>query len=163
MEKIAIIGLSCLFPDAQTPEQFWQNLINRKHSVSPATEKQMSVDPAIFYDREVGKKDRYYCTKGGYIQNFTFNPNGYRLPAEFLESLDDIFKWSIYVCSSALEDSNYLNNKSILDRCGVILGNLSLPTKLSQRLISPIYRKTVNSAVSELLEQPNFELANFKS
>ncbi len=163
MEKIAIIGMSCLFPDAQTPEQFWQNLVDRKHSVSAVTGKQMSVESAIFYDPEMGKKDRYYCTKGGYIQNFAFNPNGYRLPGEFLESLDDIFKWSIYVCSSALEDSNYLNNKSVLEKCGVILGNLSIPTKFSQRIVSPIYRQAVNSAVSELLEQPNFELGKLKS
>ncbi|MGB1253868.1 MAG: beta-ketoacyl synthase N-terminal-like domain-containing protein, partial [Candidatus Promineifilaceae bacterium] len=27
MEKIAIVGLSCLFPDATTPQEYWQNLV----------------------------------------------------------------------------------------------------------------------------------------
>ncbi|WP_233289365.1 beta-ketoacyl synthase N-terminal-like domain-containing protein, partial [Kitasatospora sp. MBT63] len=26
MTKYAIVGLSCLFPGAATPEEFWQNL-----------------------------------------------------------------------------------------------------------------------------------------
>ena len=37
VEKIAIIGLSCLFPDAHNPEEFWQNLTEEKDSTSSIT------------------------------------------------------------------------------------------------------------------------------
>ncbi|PLZ95386.1 hypothetical protein CEN50_22525, partial [Fischerella thermalis CCMEE 5268] len=50
MEKIAIIGFSCLFPDAKNPEEFWQNLIQKKDSTSSITSEELGVDPQIFYE-----------------------------------------------------------------------------------------------------------------
>ena len=72
MNKIAIIGLSCLFPDAQTPEQYWQNLLRKQDSTSLATEQQMGVDANVFYTNQKGITDKYYCLKGGYIKDFKF-------------------------------------------------------------------------------------------
>jgi len=158
MKKIAIIGIYCLFPDANNPQQFWQNLLNKKNSISPLTKANMLVNPAIYYDAEVGKKDRYYCDRGGYIKDFQFDPTGYKIEPKYLESLDDIFKWSLYVAKKALEDSGYLNKEFILKKCGVILGNLSIATKYSQQLISPIYRKTLNSAIANLFDKSSFKL-----
>lgn len=160
MEKIAVVGLSCLFPGAQTLDQFWQNLINQRNLTSRATEDQIGVDPEVFYDPEKGKPDYYYCLNGGFIKEFSFDPTGYHIPADLLTDLDDIFKWSLYVARQALEDSGYLSDPAIRSRTGLILGNLSSPTKLSQRLVSPIYRQAVNSAVQELLQQPDFHLGN---
>jgi PfaB family protein len=163
MEKIAIIGLSCLFPDAQTPEQFWQNLLQGKSSVSRATEKVMGIDPDILYDPNKGRAGAtgtYYCKHGGFIKDFQFDPRGYRLPASLLESLDCVHQWSLYVAKQALEDSGYLDDFSTLAKCGLILGNLSPPTQLSQRLVAQIYHKAIDPAVQKLLQNSNFSLAN---
>ena len=59
MEKIAIIGLSCVFPDAHSVEEYWQNLIRGKNAATQATEDQFGVDPSIFQDPEKGKTDKY--------------------------------------------------------------------------------------------------------
>ena len=162
MEKIAIIGISCLFPDAQTPGEFWQNLLTGKFSISAPTTTQIGVDPEIFYDPEAkgrtGETGEYYCNNGGYIKNFKFDPTGYRIAPEILEQLDDIYQWPLYVAKQALLDSGYFDNTEVLAKCGVILGNLSSGTKLSHRLIDPIYYQTIESAVQELLQQPNFKL-----
>ncbi|MCB0035141.1 MAG: hypothetical protein KDE51_14005, partial [Anaerolineales bacterium] len=85
MEKLAIIGLSCLFPDAQTPAEYWQNLLDQKDSRSPATAEQMGVDPDIFHAPNPKIQDKYYCLHGGYIRAFQFEPTGYHLPAEAIE------------------------------------------------------------------------------
>jgi len=158
MKKIAIIGLSCLFPGASNPEQFWQNLIEKKHSATLATAEQMGVDPYIFYSPEKGKPDKYYCLKGGYIANFQFDPTGYEFSSTILEDLDQLYQWSLYVAKEALKDSGYLNNKSILSKCGVILGNLSFPTRKSHNLCAPIYYKAINSSLQALLDIPSFQL-----
>jgi acyl transferase domain-containing protein len=55
VEKIAIIGLSCLFPDANNPEQFWQNLSAEKDSTSDISVTELGLDPSIFYDKTKGK------------------------------------------------------------------------------------------------------------
>lgn len=159
MEKIAIIALSCLFPDAKNPEEYWQNIVNQKDSTSSATVEEIGVDPTIFHNPVKGTPDKTYSLKGGYIRNFQFNPSEYNLPSEFVASLDNTFKWSLYAAKQAIEQSGYWGNQTVLAKCGVILGNLSFPTKLSNQLFSPIYQQAINPAVRELLQYEDFNLA----
>ncbi|RCJ33533.1 polyketide synthase [Nostoc minutum NIES-26] len=159
MEKIAIIGLSCLFPDANNPEQFWQNLTAAKDSTSSVTVEEMGVEPAIFYDPVKGKPEKIYFLQGGFIRNFKFDASEYNLPVEFLESLDNTFKWSLYAAKQAIVQSGYWGNRNVLSKCGVILGALSLPTKLSNQLVAPIYRRTIDPAIAELLQDKDFHLS----
>ncbi len=160
MEKIAIIGLSCLFPDAKNPEEFWQNLVGQKNSISSATVEDMGVNPAIFYDSEKRKADKTYSLKGGFIRNFKFEGAGYNLPSEVIDSLDDTFKWSLYVAKQAIQNSGYWGNAAALSKCGVILGNLSFPTKASNQLFAPFYKQAIEPAVQELLQNTDFHLAD---
>ena len=159
MEKIAIIGLSCLFPDAKNPEEFWQNLVTQKDSTSSATVEEIGVDPTIFHNPVKGTPDKTYSLKGGYIRNFQFDPSEYNLPSEFVASLDNTFKWSLYTAKQAIVQSGYWGNQTVLSKCGIILGNLSLPTKLSNQLFSPIYQKALTPAIKELLLYEDFDLA----
>ncbi|AKG23073.1 PfaB family protein [Calothrix sp. 336/3] len=157
MEKIAIIGFGCLFPDAKNPEEFWHNLIQQKDSTSDISIEETGVEPGIFYDATKGKVDKIYSLKGAFIRNFKFDPTGYKLPPQFLETLDNTFKWSLYVAKQALQHSGYLDKESVLERCGVILGSLSLPTKYSNQVFAPIYQQILSPAVQELLQQ-DFQL-----
>ncbi|PLZ73281.1 polyketide synthase, partial [Fischerella thermalis] len=163
MEKIAIIGFSCLFPDAKNPEEFWQNLIQKKDSTSSITSEELGVDPQIFYEPTKGKPDKIYSLKGGFIRDFQFDSTGYKLPAELLEKLDNTFKWSLHVAKQALQHSGYLNQESVLSQCGVILGTLSLPTKASNQLFAPIYQQVLTPAIRELIQQQEFDLASLYS
>jgi PfaB family protein len=163
MEKIAIIGFGCLFPDAKNPDEFWQNLIQKKDSTSSLSVEEIGVEPQIFFDPAKGKQDKVYSLKGAFIRDFKFDSTGYKLPPKFLESLDKTFQWSLYVAKQALQHSGYLDQESILSRCGVILGNLSLPTKTSNQLFAPIYQQVLAPAVQELLQQPEFDLAALRA
>ncbi|MFN7658517.1 MAG: polyketide synthase, partial [Dolichospermum sp.] len=158
MEKIAIIGLSCLFPDANNPEEFWQNLTQEKDSTSSLTVADWGIEPAIFYDNNKGTPEKFYFLKGGFIRNFEFDPSEYNLPASFVESLDNSFKWSLYAAKQAIIDSGYLENQTALSKCGVILGTLGFPTKASNNLFAPIYQQNIEPAISELLQNQDFHL-----
>ncbi|TBR60747.1 beta-ketoacyl synthase, partial [Westiellopsis prolifica IICB1] len=163
MEKIAIIGFSCLFPNAKNPEEFWQNLIQKKDSTSSLTSQELGVNPQTFYEQTKGKTDKVYSLKGGFIRDFQFDTTGYKLPAKVLEKLDNTFKWSLYVAKQALQHSGYFNQESILSQCGVILGTLSLPTKASNQLFAPIYQQILTPAIRELIQQQDFDLAALNS
>ncbi len=158
MEKIAIIGLSCLFPDANNPEEFWQNLTAEKDSRSSITVADLGIDPAIFYDETKGKPEKFYFQKGGFIRDFKFDANEYNLPAAFVESLDNTFKWSLYAAKQAIIQSGYLGNQTALAKCGVVLGTLGLPTKASNSLFAPIYQQNIEPAIGELLQEKDFHL-----
>ena len=158
MEEIAIIGVSCLFPGAATPDQFWNNLVEGEASTSEATAEQMGVDPTVFYHPEKGQADKYYSMRGGFVRDFRFDPGGFTQPADYLENLDEVFKWSLYVSREALQDSGYLGRTDILSRCGIALGNLSFPTRRTRRYFGALYRQALDPALRSLLNEDRFEL-----
>ena len=160
-KKIAIIGMSCLLPGAKNCQEYWKNLMQGENSKSIAGLSQMGVDPNDYYDPGKGVIDKFYCMEGGYIRNFEFDPSGYQLPESDLEKLDDLFKWSLYVSKEALKDSGYLDNKETCQHCGVILGNLSFPTKYSNHLFIPMYHKAVESSLKHLFGDHEFKLPHF--
>ena len=149
MEPIAIIGISCLFPGAHTPDDFWRNLLAETDSTSSATTADMGVPPETFFNRAKGQRDKFYAMRGGYVRDFVFDPSGYQLPAAFIRSLDSLFHWPLYVAREALRDSGYLNSEAG-SHTGLVLGNLSFPTKTSQHLFAPLYQ----SALSSILAGP---------
>ncbi len=158
MEKIAIIGISSLFPEAENINEYWQNLLEEKDVTSELTSEEIGVDPSIFYDPKKGAPDKYYCMRGGYIRDFKFDYTGYNISPESLEKMDRLYLWALYTAKEALIDSGYIDNKTALDKCGVILGNLSFPTKISHNLFAPIYTKVLNKEIRKLLGNDSFSL-----
>ena len=158
MEPIAIVGLGCLFPGAKTPDEFWDNLLAGRDSLSLATAEQMGVDAECFFDATKGRVDTYYSMRGGFVRDFHFDPHGYRIAPERLAGLDPLIQWSLYVARSALEDSGYLQRDARLERCGLLLGNLSFPTRASHRLLAPIYYQAFEAALDELLHDTTIQL-----
>ncbi|MEM9908363.1 MAG: beta-ketoacyl synthase N-terminal-like domain-containing protein, partial [Cyanobacteria bacterium P01_D01_bin.44] len=151
MEKIAIIGLACLFPDAQTPTAFWQNLIDQKDSTSLLTRQDLDgLDPQTFLATDGTDPDQAYSLRGGYIRDFNFEATGYHLPADLLSTLDPSVQGSLYTAKQALQDSGYLHRAA---NCGLILGNLAFPTRSSHQLFASIYQGTVEPIIRELLQQ----------
>lgn len=50
MNEIAIIGISCLFPQAKTPAEFWELLIAGKDVTSHLTAADLGgKDPSLFF------------------------------------------------------------------------------------------------------------------
>ncbi len=167
MENIAVVGIANLFPGSSAPEEFWQQLLKKQDCRSKATIEQMGVDP----DKYTGKKgdtDKFYCVHGGYIRGFDFDASafvvadeqsGNGLTTEYLNQLDDLNQWALYVTQQALTDAGYWGSDKLED-CGMILGNLSFPTKSSNHLFMPLYHQVVDGALKQLLNK-DFQLSHF--
>ena len=163
MQPVAVIGLSTLFPDSSDPHTFWENLVAGKDSRVEAGPDQMDIDPYRFFDPKKGTLDRYYCLRGGYIQDFKLDPEGFALDAQTVKRLDEVHQWTFYVAREALREGGHLQKKELLQNCGLILGNLSFPTRSSNHHLLPLYRKAYEKQLSELLKEPNFKLETFAS
>ncbi|HHZ65693.1 MAG TPA: hypothetical protein EYN51_09405, partial [Flavobacteriales bacterium] len=148
-EKIAIVGMSGLFPGSETIDQFWDNLVQNKDLVTTSTDVELGVSPDIFYDEEKGKLDHCYSLRGGYIRDFNFDPDGFKIDAEVLSKQADQFQWSLYVAREALKDSGYWKSKT-LAKCGVVVGNLSFPSRHTRQLFSPLYAELTEDVITEL-------------
>ncbi|MDA7501967.1 hypothetical protein N8482_01700 [Chitinophagales bacterium] len=158
MSKIAIIGTAALFPGASTPKEFWENLMAEKDLTGHATLRDFGVDPSSIYHPEKGVEDRCYSTRGGYIRDFEFDPNGFELSADFLRKQDKLYQWSLFTAKEALIDGGYFQDKEHLKNCGLIIGNLSFPTSSSHQLIADIYNRAIESNIQDLLKTPDFQL-----
>lgn len=160
--KIAIIGMSGLFPGSSTNKEFWENLVGEKNLIKMATEEDFGVSPDAFFQAEKGVVDKCYSLRGGYIRNFEFDPTGYQLPSDFLAKQDKLYQWSLYVAKEALKDSGYYDSETALEKCGLVLGNLSFPTGSSHKLMSSVYTQTTEKALQELLQDDNFKIEAHK-
>src|SRR6185312_2647988 len=58
-EPIAIIGISCQFPGARNAHEFWDNLLDKKVSLSPLHEK-------VRWPQEIFA-DKIYATQAGFL------------------------------------------------------------------------------------------------
>ena len=101
MQPIAVIGLSCLFPEAKTPDDYWKNLLQEKDSCTAAAAADMDADPSRFFAEKKGTPDKYYCARGGYINDFKMDADGYLLSAETIEKLEATFQWPLHVAREA--------------------------------------------------------------
>lgn len=148
VEKVAIIGLSCLFPDAHSPEAFWQNLVAGKVSTAEATAADFGVNLNGLCG-EKGVSDKIYALNRGAVGEFDFDPTEYDLSSEEMAQLDRSAKGALYVAKAALQDSGYWERRDLRSRCGAVVGNLSLPTQASYRQIAPLYKGIVEPAIEQ--------------
>ncbi len=155
MESIAVVGIANLFPGSNAPETFWQQLLEKKDCRGQAGIAQMGLDPQLYLGKK-GDADKYYCLHGGYISDFSFDVSMFinddiGLTASYLDQLDDLHQWALFVSYQALVDAGYWRHES-LAQCGAILGNLSFPTKSSNQIFMPLYQQVVNNALEKLLD-----------
>ncbi|MEI6897598.1 MAG: beta-ketoacyl synthase N-terminal-like domain-containing protein [Psychromonas sp.] len=161
MENIAIVGIANLFPGSSAPQEFWTQLLNKQDNRTPITATEMGVDPATYLGNK-GESDKFYCMYGGYIRGFEFDASAFTargLNGDYLNQLDALNKWGLYVTEQALKDAGYWGSEA-LNHCGLILGNLSFPTKSSNHLFLPFYHHVVENALQQLTTS-DFKLTNF--
>jgi len=167
MENIAVVGIANLFPGSSAPEEFWQQLLDKQDNRTPISEVELGVKPKDYLGKK-GDNDKFYCVYGGYIRNFEFNAREYldsnlsntsQLTEHYLNTLDDLHHWSLYVTKRALQDAGYWQSEQ-LKNCGLILGNLSFPTKQSNHLFLNNYRSVVEYALQKTLDS-SFKLNSF--
>ncbi len=158
--KIAIVGLATQYPDADNPQTFWQNLLDKKDSRSQISREKLNANPAD-YQGVQGQSDRFYCDKGGYIQHFEFDAKGYQLPESAFDGLDESFLWALDCSRKALQDAGIAPSDAVLARTGIVMGTLSFPTARSNELFLPLYHQTVEKALQNKLNQSAFQLADF--
>lgn len=118
---IAVIGIGCRFPDADSSDMFFQNLIANKHSVGEIPRDRWSY--ADLYSTH-GEEGRINSKWGGFISGVSeFDARFFKiLPAE-AEMMDPQQKLFLTCSWEALEDAGYARRQSMAGRAvGVFAG-----------------------------------------
>ncbi|WP_102796140.1 beta-ketoacyl synthase N-terminal-like domain-containing protein [Bowmanella denitrificans] len=159
MRPIAIVGMGCLFPGAASPQEYWQNLLAEQDATSFLSDDLLGVPLQHYVADEPGTPDKINYHKNGHIRGFRFDAQGYRLPADKLEGLDNLFKWTLYAANQAWRDAQQPDSAS--GRCGLVLGNIGMPTHAGKRYLNGFYNKVLEPYIRDLLGDERFRFAQY--
>jgi len=141
-EPIAIIGRGCVLPGCLTPDALWSAVANGDDLTSHSPEGRWGLDPASVIARtgERNLADKAFGDRGGFVRGFdnVFDPTGFAIPQTALAGLDPGFLWLLHAGREAWREAwrTPLNPA----RTGVIVGNLSYPTRGLADFASAVWR-----------------------
>ncbi|MHA1910309.1 MAG: beta-ketoacyl synthase N-terminal-like domain-containing protein, partial [Candidatus Kariarchaeaceae archaeon] len=119
-EKVAIVGMGCVFPDAENITKFWSNIINGVDSIGEVPGERWDAD--LYYDPNPEVADKTYTKIGAFIKDFKFDFLSFRIPPKMGEQLGMVQLWGLTAAKEALQDAGMLENYDHA-KTGVILGN----------------------------------------
>jgi malonyl CoA-acyl carrier protein transacylase len=121
--KVAIIGMGGIFPDAENIPEFWENIKNKKYSITEVPIDRWN--PDIFFDPDHSVPEKTYSKIGGFVKNFEFKSIKYRIPPKMAERMDLVQKLAIKTAEEALTDAGYPTNGKERLPIATIVGNSS--------------------------------------
>jgi malonyl CoA-acyl carrier protein transacylase len=151
---LAIVGIGCLFPKADNPQEYWTNIREGVDAITDIPESHWN--PSDYFDEDKTAPDMTYAKRGGFINAQDFNPLLYGLSPNNIEATDTTQLLGMVATRQALLDANYSTAKDAgdgrefdRDRTSVIMGvtgTLELVIPLGARLGHPIWRKALADA-----------------
>ncbi len=119
-EPIAIIGMACIYPGAPNLKRYWDNIVNGVDAISDVPEQRW---PSVFYDPDSSEIDRFYCRRGGFVDEYVdFDPLKYGVMPKAAGSADPDQLLSLRIGVEALGDAGYSSRDFPNERTGVIIG-----------------------------------------
>lgn len=120
-EGIAIVGMSCMFPQANDVETFWQNILNKVDAIDEVPETHFNWKN--YYDKDPLARDKCVSKWGGFIADVIFDPTPYGIPPSSLDAIDPMQVLILEAARSALFDAGYNQRKFAREKTSVILAN----------------------------------------
>ena len=146
--QLAIIGIGCLFPQADDRNAYWANIMEGVDAITEVPASHWPVED--YYDQDQKSPDRTYGRRGGFISPVDFNPMEFNIPPNILEAIDTSQLLGLVAAGQALKDAGYGPERPFdKSRASVILGvtgTLELVIPLGARLGHPIWRSALKDA-----------------
>ena len=149
---IAIVGLACIYPDARTPGELWENVLAQRRAFRRLPDERLRRED--YWSADPAAPDRTYAAEGAVIEGYEFDRVGFRVAGSTFRSADLAHWLALDVASKALSDAGFSEGRGLpRETTGVLLGN-TLTGEFSRantmRLRWPYVRRVVESALDKL-------------
>lgn len=125
-KQIAIIGMGCRFPGADTPDEFFDILQNKSKQIKEFPESRRKDTDLHIKDFLENKEECY--RKGGYLKEIDkFDASLFNISPKEVEYMDPLQRIFMEVSYEALEDAGVCGNKIYGSKTGVYVGLDSTP------------------------------------
>ena len=118
---IAIVGMACRYPGADSLITFWENILARKRQFRTMPDKRLPL--ADYYDPDPAAPDKTYSSKAALIDGYSYDWARNRTPRSTVDSTDLTHWLALDVALQALQDAGLSRETLPKDRSGAIVGN----------------------------------------
>ncbi len=149
-EGIAVVGLACCYPGANTPDELWENVLAQRRAFRRIPAARLRIEDHFSEDR--GAPDTTYSQQAALIEGYVFDRVRFRVSGESFRATDLAHWLALDVASRALADAGWADAQSIpKESTRVIVGN-TLTGEFSRaatlRLRWPYVRRVLESTLS---------------
>jgi acyl transferase domain-containing protein len=148
MAPIAIVGIGCIFPQAEDKAAFWSNIRSGRDAITEVPASHWR--PEDYFNPDPKAPDQVYAKMGGFLPPVDFHPMEYGILPNALEAVDTAQLLGLVAVEQALVDAGYSADKEFdRDKVSVILGvtgSLELVIPLGARLGHPRWRAALKEA-----------------
>ena len=148
---IAIVGMACVYPDARTPGELWENVLAQRRAFRRLPAERLRAEDYCSPDRDA--PDCTYSVEAAVIEGFEFDRLAFRVAGSTFRSADLAHWLALEVAAQALADAGFADGKNLpRATTGVLLGN-TLTGEFSRanglRLRWPYVRRVVAAALAK--------------
>ncbi|NWF81938.1 MAG: acyltransferase domain-containing protein, partial [Chloroflexi bacterium] len=143
---VAVVGVGAILPDAPNARAFWENILNKRYSISETPPERWLISD--YYDPDHSAPDKTYSKIGGWVRGFKFDWQRFRIPPRVASAMDEGQQWAVSVAAEALADYGYPDRPLNTENTGVILGTAmggELHYLTNQRIIFPEYARFLSN------------------
>ena len=120
-EPIAIIGMGCRFPMAETPEAFWQMLWDGIDAVTEVPQQRWDIEN--YYDADPSQPGKMYARSGGFLAQVDgFDGDFFGLAPREINHIDPQQRLLLEVCWEAIERAGISPSRLQGSPTGVFMG-----------------------------------------
>ncbi|HEV2991603.1 MAG TPA: type I polyketide synthase [Candidatus Angelobacter sp.] len=156
-DDIAIVGLACCYPGANTPQELWENVLAQRRAFRRMPAERLRIEDHFSADRST--PDATYSSYAALIEGYVFDRVRFRVAGESFRATDMAHWLALDVASRALADAGWADaDGAPKESTRVIVGN-TLTGEFSRaatlRLRWPYVRRVLESTLSSNGWQPH--------
>lgn len=151
MPAIAVVGMACRYPDAQSPIELWENVLAQRRAFRRIPSERLRLED--YFNPNQTIPDCTYSSEAAVIEGYEFDRVRFCISGSTFRSSDLAHWLALDIASQALADAGFSDGAALpQESTGVFLGN-TLTGEFSRanslRLRWPYVRRVVEAALTE--------------
>jgi len=149
MNAIAIVGMACVYPDARSPVELWENVLAQRRAFRRVPPERLRLED--YFSADPLAPDATYAVEAAVIEGYEFDRVTFRVSGSTFRVVDLAHWLALDVAARALADAGFPDGHELpRETTGVLLGN-TLTGEFSRantlRLRWPYVRRVIEDAL----------------
>src|SRR5882762_5048638 len=103
--SIAVTGMACVYPDARTPVELWENVLAQRRAFRRIPPERLRLED--YWSADASAVDRTYSTEAAVIEGYDFDRLAYRAVGTTFRAADMAHWLALDVAGRALSDAGF--------------------------------------------------------